>query len=204
MSKRILIIAGLILAIGIALLAARLISPEDTWICKDGAWVKHGNPSGLMPTGTCEEGKQISPQEVQKEISLPNPASQNCTEKGGKLEMLQETAGTLGICKFNDGTECEEWQFYRGECKKGQFTQAETFHPYRGLIRKGLISKMLTGYAFKDETGTEYTLKVPENASKELKTRMMSEVGSKEKVTIVASETPPLSKTLILKGFQEK
>jgi len=199
MNKKVLIILGLILAIGVAVLAARLISPEDTWICKDGAWVKHGNPSGPMPTGSCKEGEQISPKEVQKEITLPNPASQNCTEKGGKLEMLQETAGTLGICKFSDGSECEEWQFYRGECKKGQYTKADTSHPYSGIITK---DKNI--FFLKSDTGVEYTLSLPAAAASELKSRVDAAAVSKEKVTILAAETPPLSKILILKGFVEK
>ena len=28
-------------------------SPEDSWICKDGAWVKHGNPTAAKPTVSC-------------------------------------------------------------------------------------------------------------------------------------------------------
>jgi len=32
----------------------RLVSgPEDTWICQNGQWVKHGNPSAAMPTALC-------------------------------------------------------------------------------------------------------------------------------------------------------
>ena len=198
-NKKVLIIAGLILAIGIALLAVRLSSPEDTWICKGGVWVKHGNPSGPMPTGSCREGEKTNPKEGQKEATLPNPASQNCIEKGGQLEMLQETAGTLGICKFSDGSECEEWQFYRGECQKGQYAKADTSHPYKGKL---LLSK--STYFLDDETGNRYTVQLPANVSKELKERLTEEVLGKEMVTIIASETPPLSKILVLKGFQEK
>lgn len=32
---------------------------EDTWICVDGKWVKHGNPTALMPTELCG-GKEIT------------------------------------------------------------------------------------------------------------------------------------------------
>ncbi len=28
--------------------------PEDTWICQDGNWVRHGNPSAAMPTKPCK------------------------------------------------------------------------------------------------------------------------------------------------------
>ncbi|MFH1451519.1 MAG: hypothetical protein ABIF89_02865 [bacterium] len=26
---------------------------EDTWICQNGQWVKHGNPSSQKPAGEC-------------------------------------------------------------------------------------------------------------------------------------------------------
>lgn len=28
--------------------------PEDSWLCTDGQWVKHGNPGSPQPTGPCE------------------------------------------------------------------------------------------------------------------------------------------------------
>ncbi|MFA5155490.1 MAG: DUF2178 domain-containing protein [Patescibacteria group bacterium] len=31
----------------------RFFSGEDTWICQDGAWVKHGQPDAPMPSATC-------------------------------------------------------------------------------------------------------------------------------------------------------
>ena len=32
---------------------------EDAWICKNGEWIKHGNPSIPMPATSCEENKNI-------------------------------------------------------------------------------------------------------------------------------------------------
>ncbi|MDI6820808.1 MAG: GerMN domain-containing protein [Patescibacteria group bacterium] len=32
--------------------------PEDDWICVDGEWVKHGNPTAPMPTVLCDEKPQ--------------------------------------------------------------------------------------------------------------------------------------------------
>lgn len=39
-----------------SIFAARFIlgGPEDTWVCVDGAWVKHGNPVASAPTTGCE------------------------------------------------------------------------------------------------------------------------------------------------------
>lgn len=46
----------------------RLVSgPEDTWICQNGQWVKHGNPSAAMPTTLCP-GQQPAP--VQPDVIL--------------------------------------------------------------------------------------------------------------------------------------
>ncbi|MGB9637655.1 MAG: DUF333 domain-containing protein, partial [Microgenomates group bacterium] len=133
------------------------------------------------------------------EATIANPAAKNCLDKGGKIEPLQETAGTIGICKFDDGTECEEWKFYRNECGKGQTTKADTSHPYQGLI-----SKKGSDYIFKTDTGIDYLLRLPASVSPDLKARLVSEAGGKETVTIIAAETPPLSKILLLTGFQEK
>ena len=47
-----------------------------------------------------------------------NPASVHCEEQGYTLEMrTDENGGQYGVCVFPDGSECEEWAFYRGECK---------------------------------------------------------------------------------------
>ncbi len=65
---------------------------------------------GAEDTPTPETGTFESP------LGLPNPASQFCEEQGYRLEMREETGGTVGYCIFPDGNECEEWAFYRGEC----------------------------------------------------------------------------------------
>ena len=51
------------------------------------------------------------------EAGLPNPASVYCEEHGGSLEIRPAAnGGQYGVCIFPDGSECEEWPFYRGEC----------------------------------------------------------------------------------------
>jgi putative hemolysin len=47
---------------------------------------------------------------------LANPASTNCVDKGGKLEIVNGPGGEQGICTLADGTQCEEWAYMRGEC----------------------------------------------------------------------------------------
>jgi putative hemolysin len=50
---------------------------------------------------------------------LANPASVNCEEQGYTLEMRTDENGTYGVCIFPDGSECEEWAYFRGECEPG-------------------------------------------------------------------------------------
>ncbi len=52
-------------------------------------------------------------------VGVPNPASQFCEEQGYTLEIREGADGQIGVCLFPDGTECEEWAFYRGECAPG-------------------------------------------------------------------------------------
>lgn len=59
MKKSILIILIIIAVIaGVISLRFLLGGPEDTWICENGEWVKHGEPSGKMPSEGCGEGEE--------------------------------------------------------------------------------------------------------------------------------------------------
>jgi hypothetical protein len=49
-------------------------------------------------------------------LNVANPASKYCVDLGYELEIRDEAGGQVGYCIFPDGTECEEWAFYRGEC----------------------------------------------------------------------------------------
>ena len=51
---------------------------------------------------------------------LANPASVYCEENEGTLEIRTAAdGGQIGVCKFKDGSECEEWAYFRKECKPG-------------------------------------------------------------------------------------
>lgn len=67
-------------------------------------------------------GCQIQPEnnEQNGQASMPNPASVYCEEQGGTLRMVETKEGTQGICVLPDGTECDEWAYYRGECPATQ------------------------------------------------------------------------------------
>ena len=66
-------------------------------------------------------------------VDLANPASVYCEDNGGTLELRSDNEGNVnGVCIFADGSECDEWAFFRGECGPGgadapaAATQAET------------------------------------------------------------------------------
>lgn len=54
-SKRIIAVVLVVLLILFASLLILKIFNEDDWICKEGNWVKHGNPSASMPSEPCNQ-----------------------------------------------------------------------------------------------------------------------------------------------------
>jgi hypothetical protein len=54
MKKIILLVGGIILVLFVGLLIVRSLSGEDGWICVNGEWVKHGNPSADHPNKDCK------------------------------------------------------------------------------------------------------------------------------------------------------
>lgn len=77
-------------------------------ICPDGTAVGRSGPN-------CE----FVPCSEKPNVNLANPASVNCTEKGGTLIMKENKLGQYGICVFEDNRQCEEWALLRGECPMG-------------------------------------------------------------------------------------
>ncbi len=54
------------------------------------------------------------------EAQTANPASKYCEDQGHTLVIIKDLGGNeYGICKFADGTECEEWDYFRDRCKPG-------------------------------------------------------------------------------------
>ncbi|MFZ5365362.1 MAG: DUF333 domain-containing protein [Patescibacteria group bacterium] len=53
-------------------------------------------------------------------IGLANPASAYCQDWGGTVDIRHFIDGDKGFCLFEDGSECEEWAFYRDECWDGE------------------------------------------------------------------------------------
>lgn len=75
-------------------------------------------PEGWEAVESCEEEEEGAEEgsEEEEEVGMANPASVYCEEQGGALEIREENGGQGGYCIFEDGSECEEWEYYRGEC----------------------------------------------------------------------------------------
>lgn len=86
------------------------------WMILLVCWVAVGcSPSESNPT-TTPSGDTV----------MPNPASVYCGDNGGVVEIRTGAdGGQVGVCVFTDGSECDEWAFFRGECAPGGTTPSE-------------------------------------------------------------------------------
>jgi len=78
--------------------------------------------SGASGTRTASSaaGTPQSPVPSGQPPTLANPASVNCTNKGGTLVIQKRSdGGEYGLCTFEDAYACEEWALFRGECPVG-------------------------------------------------------------------------------------
>lgn len=58
--------------------------------------------------------------EANNNTQLANPAAVYCANQGGTGETRIFASGERGFCIFPDGSQCDEWDLYRGDCAKGQ------------------------------------------------------------------------------------
>ena len=70
--------------------------------------------------GACTPTAKSNPTATNSGAGIANPASENCTAVGGKLEIATRgDGGQYGICYFEDNRQCEEWALMRGDCPAG-------------------------------------------------------------------------------------
>jgi putative hemolysin len=72
-------------------------------------------------TAEPEKGSSLATATPQPTLAgLPNPASVYCEQQGYKLDIRTAADDSQsGVCIFPDGSECDEWAYFRGECKPG-------------------------------------------------------------------------------------
>ncbi len=76
-------------------------------------------PADVEATATAATDDAAMDEAAADGAGMANPASVFCEENDGKLEIRDEEAGQVGYCVFADGSECEEWSYFRGECAPG-------------------------------------------------------------------------------------
>ncbi len=81
--------------------------------------------------------------------NMANPASKHCIEMGGKLSIKKTPKGEIGICTFKDGSQCEEWAFFRGKCGKNS-TLRGSAHRAGRPERLGRNKRLLLGHIKKE------------------------------------------------------
>jgi len=92
-----------------------IVAPDVTIYQVDIA----NSASGLTWSGEVDAEGNVS-EAAGGGAGMPNPASVYCEEQGGTVEIRTGTdGGQYGVCIFSDGSECDEWAFFRGECSPG-------------------------------------------------------------------------------------
>ena len=110
--------------------ALDMVNPAAKFCADQGyTWESRTESGGevgycLFPDGTeCDEWAfyrgECGPGAEPAPVGMPNPAAVHCEEQGGKLEIRTEAEGEAGYCLFDDGSECDEWAFFRGDCAPG-------------------------------------------------------------------------------------
>ncbi|HLC70000.1 MAG TPA: Gmad2 immunoglobulin-like domain-containing protein [Patescibacteria group bacterium] len=101
-NKRLIIgiVVAFIVIIG-GFILARGLSDEDTWICENGTWIRHGNPTSAMPTEGCGEIKTTDYEGV---IKTANNNSLVISIPGGEDKQFSLAPSTVFIGNTSDIT----------------------------------------------------------------------------------------------------
>lgn len=200
---------GLIcLGIGLFWFATRLISPEDTWLCVNGQWVKHGRPKDPPPASGCElqsspaatlgeETASPSADQSQPQATptgLANPAAVNCLAVGGDWQPEETSQGTVGYCRFSDGSECEEWALYRKECSASQYQPQK----WSGQI-KAYSPEAPFKYFLQTLANENFTLQPLENGDPEVWPQVESLADKEMSIELTGYPDPDLPGALLVK-----
>lgn len=70
---------------------------------------------------------------IEAGVGISNPASSYCYESGGLSQIRNNKDGSqYGVCRLKNGSECEEWSYYRSEGKEciqmPEYTVAEVLN----------------------------------------------------------------------------
>lgn len=94
---------------------AQVLVPFEEMVTLD----VYGLPAGayVVDVDGVQEMFTLEVDNAPPDVELPNPASAYCEEQGYRVEIRTDDQGNqYGVCIFPDGSECDEWAFFRGEC----------------------------------------------------------------------------------------
>lgn len=96
-------------------------------------WIFHFTVVVTLLTACSAPSNQQSAAPVLTDVpqaNMPNPASAYCVEQGYTSEIRTgEDGSQYGVCIFPDGSECDEWAYFRGECGPTSQTSSPTEIP---------------------------------------------------------------------------
>jgi len=88
-----------------------------------------------------------------------NPASKYCQDQGFILILrTAEDGSQSGACAFPDGSECDEWAYFRGECGPNNMKPISTTTPAPSRVDGWKVYRDTEfGYRFEYPEGVEFT-----------------------------------------------
>ncbi|MFA6194335.1 MAG: DUF333 domain-containing protein [Patescibacteria group bacterium] len=114
MKKTFKVVIGLILAVLAVIALVAIAGMYKFNFNKD----THVQPEVKSVSGNQAANDQLV--ETAAPVQMANPASTNCVNQGGKLEIeTRGDGGQYGLCYFEDNRACEEWALMRGDCPVG-------------------------------------------------------------------------------------
>lgn len=113
-----------------AMLLGDRIAPQTTEIKEGKVIVNYadrnaGEPMTVAPSVGVSKyfqvlNNQLTEATAPAPVQMANPASTNCLQQGGKIEIQTRGDGSqYGLCYFEDNRACEEWALMRGDCPWG-------------------------------------------------------------------------------------
>ena len=93
-----------------------------------------------------------APREGTASATLANPAAEYCKKMNNRYEIRAAADGSqYGVCILPEGTECDEWAYYRGECP----ASAKSGTPSPDLAENYCLSNNNMYQTRKDAAGNE-------------------------------------------------
>jgi len=114
--RRVAVVAACMLAVGIAACSSPIL-PRQV----QGVTIQPAPPTESVALPPAVQLTSAPPpttmEPSQASVSMANPASTYCLQRGGQLEFSTSGNGDeVGICVSPGGGECEEWVLLRGSC----------------------------------------------------------------------------------------